>query len=151
MLGKSDWLVSYICFTFKLSFFKKIYFYYVYRCFALCVSLYCVLAWCPQKPEEGVRSPRTGIIDSSALNCWTASSLLLGLFEIYSHCQSWPPAFCAGWLWTSELPASTSLVHYSCVPLCLLLCGARGWTQNLVHAKQVLHELNYTPIPSQQL
>lgn len=31
--------------------------------------MYHIHAWYPQRPEEGVRSPRTGIIDSSALNC----------------------------------------------------------------------------------
>jgi hypothetical protein len=30
-----------------------------------CMSMHCMCAWCSRRPEEGVRYPRTGVIDGS--------------------------------------------------------------------------------------
>ena len=37
-----------------------------------CTHVHCVQVWCPQRPEEGTRSPGTGVTDGCDLpyGCW---------------------------------------------------------------------------------
>lgn len=45
-----------------------------------CISVYHMHAWCPQRSEEGIRSPGTGVPDNCELpcGCW---DLNLGSLE----------------------------------------------------------------------
>lgn len=41
--------------------------FYVFEYLPTCVYVHCVSAWCPRRPEDGVRSPGTGVKDSYVL------------------------------------------------------------------------------------
>jgi hypothetical protein len=43
--------------------------FYVYECFATCMSMYHLCVWCPRWPAEGVGSPGTGITDDYGMSC----------------------------------------------------------------------------------
>jgi hypothetical protein len=48
------------------------YFYNVYGCSACIMSMYCMGAWYPQRPEEGLDPPGTGVTGSPDFphGCW---------------------------------------------------------------------------------
>ena len=58
-----------LCEYYFYSFFVLIlrFLFYVYECFALCMSVYCMYAWCLWGSSDGVRCPATGIRDSCEL------------------------------------------------------------------------------------
>jgi hypothetical protein len=66
------------------TFYLFIYNFYVYGWFFFlwlaCMSVYHICAWCPGKPEEGVRFSGTGVTDSCELacGCWKLNSGFLG-------------------------------------------------------------------------
>lgn len=52
--------------------------FYVCLHFCICVCVYYVHAWCPRRPEEGVRSPGTGVTGGCepSCGCWQPHSPL---------------------------------------------------------------------------
>lgn len=61
---------------------KILYYYFMYTC-ALPACMSCtnyICAWYMQRPEESIRSPRTGVTDICETPCWHLESNL-GLTE----------------------------------------------------------------------
>ena len=48
----------------------------MFMCMVICLCVYIYIyiyhvhAWCPWRPEEGIRSPETGVTDHCELRCW---------------------------------------------------------------------------------
>lgn len=57
---------------------KFLFLFYVFKCFCLHICLHHVLAWCPWRSENGIRTPRTGVLNSCEPphECWKMNPVL---------------------------------------------------------------------------
>ena len=58
---------------------RAIYYYVMHvGVWSVCVDVHCMHAWCPGKPEWGIRYPKTGVIDDCE--------------AVYCKCRQWNPS-----------------------------------------------------------